>query len=64
MGSLRINQGKRGVRLSIISIILTTAFVIACGLLTPGYGQEYRQIVIATGSPFELGLIDELAKAF
>jgi tungstate transport system substrate-binding protein len=35
-----------------------------CGLLTPGYAQEYKQIVIATGSPFELGLIDELAKAF
>jgi ABC-type tungstate transport system permease subunit len=47
-----------------LSIILTVAFGIACGLLTPGYAQEYKQIVIATGSPFELGLIDELAKAF
>lgn len=31
---------------------------------TNGFCQEYRQIVIATGSPFELGLVDELAKAF
>jgi tungstate transport system substrate-binding protein len=60
MGSLRIDRGKRGVRLS----ILTVAFGIACGLLTPACAQEYKQIVIATGSPFELGLIDELAKAF
>ena len=34
------------------------------GLLTPLFAQEYKQIVIATGSPFELGLVDELAKAF
>lgn len=26
--------------------------------------QEYRQIVVATGSPYELGLVDELAQAF
>jgi tungstate transport system substrate-binding protein len=34
------------------------------GFCVNGFCQEYKQIVIATGSPFELGLIDELAKAF
>jgi len=29
----------------------------------PAYSQGPKQIVIATGSPFELGLVDELAKA-
>jgi tungstate transport system substrate-binding protein len=42
--------------------ILTIIAVL--GLYTHGLCQEYRQIVIATGSPFELGLVDELAKAF
>ncbi|MBN2321466.1 MAG: tungsten ABC transporter substrate-binding protein [Acidobacteria bacterium] len=31
---------------------------------TIAFSQEYRQIVVATGSPYELGLVDELAKAF
>ena len=39
--------------------ILPAAVAVVGGLLTPGYAQEYKQIVIATGSPFELGLIDE-----
>ncbi len=34
------------------------------GLHAQGACQEYRQIVVATGSPFELGLVDEFAKAF
>ena len=28
------------------------------------FSEEYRQIVVATGSPYELGLVDELTKAF
>jgi tungstate transport system substrate-binding protein len=28
------------------------------------FPQEYRQIVVATGSPYELGLVDALANAF
>jgi len=43
---------------SILMIFLFTAS------FTQGLCQEYKQIVIATGSPFELGLVDELAKAF
>jgi tungstate transport system substrate-binding protein len=34
------------------------------GLCSTAFSQEYRQIVVATGSPYELGLVDELAKAF
>ena len=60
MRSLCTNLWKRRVLLH----ILPAAVAVVCGLITPGYAQEYKQIVIATGSPFELGLIDELAKAF
>lgn len=34
------------------------------GFCIPALPQQYEQIVIATGSPYELGLIDELSKAF
>lgn len=34
------------------------------GSYAAAFPQQYEQIVIATGSPFELGLIDELAKSF
>lgn len=46
--------------------ILAYIFIImaVAGFYTHGSCQEYKQIVIATGSPFELGLVDELAKAF
>jgi ABC-type tungstate transport system permease subunit len=30
----------------------------------PASAEQYKQIIIATGSPFELGLIDALAKVF
>jgi tungstate transport system substrate-binding protein len=40
--------------------------ILSCilGWSIQGFPQEYKQIVIATGSPFELGLVDEMAKAF
>jgi tungstate transport system substrate-binding protein len=36
----------------------------ALALLPPGAFAEYKQIIVATGSPFELGLVDALAKVF
>jgi tungstate transport system substrate-binding protein len=47
-----------------LSFCCAFLFVLVLGLHTPGFGQEYRQIIVATGSPFELGLIDEFAKVF
>jgi tungstate transport system substrate-binding protein len=45
-------------------IILWTflGFALSGVFLSPAMAQQYKQIVIATGSPFELGLIDALAK--
>jgi tungstate transport system substrate-binding protein len=45
------------------------AFFLFCSLILAPYttaigGVQFRQIVIATGSPFELGLVTELGKAF
>lgn len=34
------------------------------GLSSPAFSRDYQQIVIATGSPLELGLIGELAKIY
>jgi len=47
-------------------IILWTVlgFALSGVFLSPALAQQYKQIVIATGSPFELGLIDALAKVF
>jgi tungstate transport system substrate-binding protein len=46
-------------------VILFISIMLGLSALQPSaYSQEYKQIVIATGSPFELGLVDELAKAF
>lgn len=55
-----INYGSR------LATILFAALML-CGLggcTTKVVAPEYKQIVIATGSPYELGLVDELAKAF
>ena len=41
----------------LFSLVLTVSY-------HPAQADQYKQIVIATGSPFELGLIDELAQAF
>jgi tungstate transport system substrate-binding protein len=45
-------------------IILACSLVGLLGFNLTGFSQEYGQIVVATGSPYELGLVDELAKAF
>jgi tungstate transport system substrate-binding protein len=60
MHSARVDQAKRWA----IGSVLAAAIAAAVGLPIPVAAQQYKQIVIATGSPFELGLIDELAKAF
>jgi len=43
--------------------ILAAVFWIL-GFCSSPPAQEYRQIVVATGSPYELGLVDELARVF
>jgi len=48
----------------LLALCYTVTIIAALGLYANGFCQEYRQIVIATGSPFELGLVDEFAKAF
>ena len=47
-----------------LKLLLIMGFVGFIGDQSVSFSQEYRQIVVATGSPYELGLIDELAKAF
>jgi len=49
----------------VLFVFLYVFSVIAVfGFFGHGFCQEYKQIVIATGSPFELGLVDEFARAF
>jgi len=51
-------------RFSAVTLSWIFIVVIVLGFYSPVFSQQYKQIVIATGSPFELGLVDELAKAF
>ena len=46
--------------------ILSKAFILLCalGFYATSFSQGHKQIVVATGSPFELGLVDKLAEAF
>ena len=41
-------------------------FILVLGLMPSGLclAGEYKQIVVATGSPFELGLVQAIAKPF
>jgi len=48
--------------LTIVFLIFCSFFLASCATATQD--AKYRQIVIATGSPFELGLVTELGKAF
>jgi len=48
---------------SAIFLLAFLSFVLG-GCATKALEEEYKQIVVATGSPYELGLVDELAKAF
>jgi tungstate transport system substrate-binding protein len=61
-----MQQVNRILQNRLSSVTLSLVFILAgvLGFCPPAFSQEYKQIVIATGSPFELGLVDELAKAF
>jgi tungstate transport system substrate-binding protein len=61
-----MRQRHSATRYHLVLLTLSSIFVLGAvfGLYDSGFSQEYRQIVIATGSPFELGLVDEFAKAF
>jgi tungstate transport system substrate-binding protein len=48
----------------LVALYFALAIAVVLGWNASGFSQEYKQIVIATGSPFELGLVDEFAKAF
>jgi tungstate transport system substrate-binding protein len=50
-------------RFSVLTLLCIFIFAVVLGFHAPVFSQGPKQIVIATGSPFELGLVDELAKA-
>jgi tungstate transport system substrate-binding protein len=54
----------RGNHLLALMLISAVIFIAFPGGHATAFSQESRQIVVATGSPYELGLMDELAKAF
>lgn len=56
-GGGNFNKKNFGV-LPIIFLVFCSFFLASC--VTPTPDAKYRQIVIATGSPFELGLVTEL----
>ncbi|MBP6941170.1 MAG: substrate-binding domain-containing protein [Syntrophorhabdaceae bacterium] len=57
-----INNKKDFGFLIIVFLVCCSFFLASCATQTTDV--RYRQIVIATGSPFELGLVTELGKAF
>lgn len=61
MQGIHVNA-KKGFILFLFLYIF--CFIVMFGFLGDGFCQDYKQIVIATGSPLELGLVDELARAF
>ncbi len=47
------------------ALILIAIFLAGLSLFSsPAMAFQYKQIIVATGSPFELGLVDALAKVF
>jgi tungstate transport system substrate-binding protein len=61
--SYRKDVDKTNFGVLLISFLLSCSFILVC-YATAIAGPQFRQIVIATGSPFELGLVTELGKAF
>jgi tungstate transport system substrate-binding protein len=57
------NVHKKDLGFLLIAFLLFCPFFLS-SCATPIAVPKYRQIVIATGSPFELGLVTELGKAF
>jgi tungstate transport system substrate-binding protein len=61
---MKLHSRLRRIRMGLsvpIAVLITWNIL---GFAQIALAQKYRQIVVATGSPFELGLVDELAKAF
>ncbi len=56
----QIREGRFYDRAHLTALI----FVGLLGFCSIVFSQEYKQIVVATGSPFELGLVSALAEAF
>ncbi len=44
--------------------LMSLAAIWIIGFCAAAFSEQYKQIVVATGSPYELGLIDALAKSF
>jgi tungstate transport system substrate-binding protein len=59
----KVNYSLRG-RFYLFTLLCGFFLVGVLGFFSPVFSQGFKQIVVATGSPFELGLVDELAKAF
>lgn len=50
------------VRMTAYGVVVLAICVL--GGFAPAWAEDYKQIVVATGSPFELGLVQVLAKPF
>jgi len=65
---MKFENCKKSVARTTFGLFLVSIFLsCALGLFfyaTAVAGPQYRQIVIATGSPFELGLVSEMGKVF
>jgi tungstate transport system substrate-binding protein len=59
----RKGVNKKNLGFLLIAFLLFSSFFLVSSA-TATAGAQFRQIVIATGSPFELGLVTELGKAF
>lgn len=57
-----VNPALKKSSLRFCSFLVVLAVLLA--LPFPSHAAGYKQIVVATGSPYELGLVDALAKAF
>jgi hypothetical protein len=59
----RISQIRKG-RFHHRAHLKVPIFVGLLAFCSVVFSQEYKQIVVATGSPFELGLVSTLTEAF
>jgi hypothetical protein len=46
------------------NVFTLLVFLLLSLISAPVSAEQYKQIVVATGSPFELGLVDEMARVF
>lgn len=59
-GNINLRKTRKYITVPAVVVFSLTML----GFAEIALAQQYKQIVVATGSPFELGLVDELAKAF